>query len=58
MKFPCKITAVIIRGGERWERPILECQKNAPVWKLCSETARQFESEQWLRSQGFRKASS
>lgn len=53
-KCDIQLTAVIIRGGERWEKTLFQGHWATPIWKLCTETGRQFESDEFLRGQDFK----
>jgi hypothetical protein len=48
------ITAVIITGSARYEKPLHNGYMRSPIWKICTETMKQLESEQWLAQNGFR----
>jgi len=50
-----KMTAVIIRGNERWERPMHGSEIRKNFNKICSETEKQRNSDQWLQMKGFKK---
>lgn len=46
------IVARIITGKSEWIREVPH-EKKRPIWKICAETQKQLESEQWLKSKGF-----
>lgn len=49
------LKAVIITGSARYEKELHPCQMRLPIWRLCAETMKQLESEQWILAQGFKR---
>lgn len=47
--------AVIITGDARYEKELSMNHWMAPIWKICTETMKQLNSEQYILSKGFKK---
>lgn len=53
---PLELKVVIITGSARYEKELHHMGYMAsPIWKICTETMSQLESEQFLEQKGFRK---
>jgi hypothetical protein len=50
-----RLRAIIITQSARYEKDLHHCQMSSPIWKICVETQRQLESEQYLQQKGFRR---
>ena len=50
-----ELRAVIITGNAQYEKPLHNGYMRRPIWKICTETMKQLESEQYLTQKGFRK---
>lgn len=48
------LTAVLIISGERWVKKLHLSEMTKPIWRI-QPTARQLESAQWLRSNGWER---
>lgn len=53
-----KLRAVIITGSSRYEKELHDGYMRRPIWKICTETMKQLESEKYIVEQlGFTKVS-
>ena len=47
--------AIIITGNARYEKEISMNHWVSPIWKICTETINQLNSEQYILAKGFKK---
>lgn len=50
-----KMRAIIITGSARYEKELSMNQWVSPIWKICTETNNQLNSEQYILAKGFKK---
>ncbi len=48
-----KLTARIITGNAEYRKELHNGYMTSPIWKICTETAAQFNSEQYIFQKGF-----
>lgn len=50
------LKAVIITGSARYKKTLHDGYMRSPIWKICTETTAQFESDEYIVNQkGFTK---
>lgn len=50
-----QITARIITGDAEYTKVLNNNFMRLPIWKICTETMKQLESEQYIFQQGFKR---
>jgi hypothetical protein len=50
-----EIKAIIITGACRYEKVLHLNYMRSPIWKICTETLKQLDSEQYILQKGFKK---
>ena len=50
-----RMMAVIITGYVRYEKELNMNYWVSPIWKICTETMNQLNSEQYILAKGFKK---
>lgn len=48
-----QLTAYIITGATIYKKELHDAYMRSPIWKICTETQKQFESEQYILQKGF-----
>jgi len=51
------LKAVIITGNARYEKVLHSGYMRSPIWKICTETLQQLNSEQYILQIGFTRVS-